>query len=110
MMSEDDRNALTELLDRGKIRDCMMRYAQAVDRLEMVMLKSSSSQRFYVASTSVPGCRPTQSHKPFEYSSPSLNATSRIVHREAPEYIENVEPQVANTLLAKGARAAIAGR
>ena len=40
MMSEDDLNALTELLDREKIRDCMMRYAQAVDRLDMDMLKS----------------------------------------------------------------------
>lgn len=39
-MSEEALKDLVELMDREKIRDCMMRYAQAVDRLDMEMLKS----------------------------------------------------------------------
>lgn len=34
------QNMLTELMDREKIRDCMMRYAQAVDRMDVALLKS----------------------------------------------------------------------
>ena len=40
MMSDQDLSVLNELLDREKIRDCMMRYAQAVDRMDMAMLRS----------------------------------------------------------------------
>lgn len=39
-MSDHNLDALTELFDREKIRDCMARYAQAVDRLDMAMLKA----------------------------------------------------------------------
>lgn len=33
-------NVITELMDREKIRDCMMRYAQSVDRMDIDLLKS----------------------------------------------------------------------
>lgn len=39
-MSAELLSLVTQLLDREKIRDCMMRYAQAVDRLDMEMLRS----------------------------------------------------------------------
>src|SRR5688572_2083819 len=39
-MSESTGDVITELLDREKIRDCMMRYAQSVDRLDADLLRT----------------------------------------------------------------------
>ncbi|WP_063129758.1 nuclear transport factor 2 family protein [Nocardia fusca] len=39
-MTQNTNDLLTELLDREKIRDCMMRYAQSIDRLDSGLLET----------------------------------------------------------------------
>lgn len=41
MLNDEALKCLTELMDREKIRDCMLRYSQAADRLDYELMKEA---------------------------------------------------------------------